>query len=113
MKQDNSKNRCPFTVPEGYFDNLEGNIMNMLPRTAHAPQKKARTLTFTKRLQHIAYAATIAAVFFLGSYILFTSNSKSETVATDDYYSNEYIDEMLNSYPIDDYTFYCYVTENY
>lgn len=112
MKLENHKNKQPFTVPEGYFDNLEGNIMKMLPHSAVAtPQKKARTIGFAKYLRHIGYAATIAVIFSLGSYMFLKSNGEPATA--DEYYSNEYIDEVLNNYPIDDYTFYCYVTENY
>ena len=112
MKLENHKNKRPFTVPEGYFDNLEGNIMKMLPRTTAAPQKKARIVNLAGRLRHIGYAATIAVIFSLGSYLFLRNNGSTETAATDEYYSNEYIDEVLNNYPIDDYTFYCYVTGN-
>ena len=108
MKLEDINNKKPFTVPDGYFENLDSNIMNMLPKKPVA--QKRRTMTLTSALRYTSYAAAVVVIFFLGTTLL-TSNSTA-TANNEDYYNNEYIDEVLSNYPIDDYTFYCYITDN-
>lgn len=62
--------RTPFTVPEGYFDDLAERLMAQLPEAAPAPA--AREVSLRPVLWHrfkplsIAAASIVAAVFALG-----------------------------------------------
>lgn len=110
MKLEDIKNKHPFTVPDGYFESLDSNIMRQLPKKPAATQQKHRTVNLTGYLRYTSYAAAILLAFFIGSTLLKSSDT---TIANnEEYFTGEYIDEMLTSYPIDDYTFYCYVTGN-
>ena len=104
-----------FTVPDGYFEQLNRNIMN-------ATAGKGATTTQHKRfvLGKFARIAGYAACFviFLGiAAAVFTPEKKEDgtmtTIATNENgdSENEYIDNVFNSYAIDDYTFYCYLTD--
>ena len=110
MKIEEFKNRESFTVPEGYFENLTDRITEKLP----ASKKSARTIVPVKWGQYIGYAATIAIAAIIGGTLFLGNTDKSAATATnsDEYYDAEYIDEMLNNYPIDDYTFFCCITGN-
>ena len=113
MKLDDYKNRNPFKVPEGYFDNLASNIVQQLPKEP-CEQKKRKTISLTRHLRHIGYAATIAVILFLGATAIVKTTGESTNIAAsnNEYYNNEYIDELLENYTFDDYTFYCYITDN-
>ncbi len=110
MKLEDIKNKKPLTVPDGYFENLDSNIMRMLPQKPVATPQKRRTVNLTGYLRYTSYAAATLLIFFIGSTLFKSHNSNIAN--NEEYYTGEYIDEMLTSYPIDDYTFYCYVTEN-
>ncbi len=114
MKLNDYKKREPFKVPEGYFENLADNIMQKLPREEASVHTTSRNTTLATRLRRIGYAASIAVILFLGSIAITQTSNKSTTIATssDELYSNEYIDDLLENYTFDDYTFYCYLTEN-
>ncbi|MBQ8542083.1 MAG: hypothetical protein IJ436_01235 [Bacteroidaceae bacterium] len=109
MKIEDFKNRQPFTVPENYFEQFNDNIMNMLPKAAVTEQKKHRTIALPRITRYISYAAMLAVVFIIG-HALYTKHDTSNQATAEEHYEGEYIDEMLNNYPIDDYTFYCYLT---
>ena len=53
-----------------------------------------------------------AGMLFAIGHTLYTLNEKANHATAEEHYEGEYIDEMLNNYPIDDYTFYCYLTGN-
>ena len=109
MELNRFKNKQPFKVPQGYFDELESNITRMLPATpATAPKRSGIRILPIAR--YAACAAAIATALIMGITMYNTGNNSS-MAATDEYY-DEYIDDMLNNYPIDDYTFYCCLTGN-
>lgn len=110
MKLEDFKNRQQFTVPENYFEQFAGNMMNMLPKEG-AKETKSRTIALPRIARYISYAAIFVVMFAIGATLLINNNTP-EYLATEEYYEGEYIDEMLNNYTIDDYTFYCYLTGN-
>lgn len=107
MKIEDFKNREPFTVPEGYFDTLAQRVTKKLP----AEKKSTRTILPTRWGQYIGYAATVAIAAVIGATLLLGNADNTATAAGgDEFYDAEYIDEVLNNYPIDDYTFFCCIT---
>lgn len=110
MKIEDFKNRQPFTVPESYFEQFGSNMMNLLQKKG-VKENKSHTITLPRIARYISYAAIFVVMFFIGS-ALFTNSNTPDTITAEEYYEGEYIDEMLNNYPIDDYTFYCYLTGN-
>ena len=117
----NDLNKNNFTTPEGYFEHLQKEILNATcdKKTTTVPlHKKVRG---TGLLRYIGYAATIAVVALLALGIMGNKDNDSTTTATaqqadintiETIADEEYIDNMLSSYPIDEYTFYCFVTDN-
>ena len=94
-------NRNPFTVPEGYFEQLAQQVMDRIP-AATQELKPAPKKTVFKQLRPWLYAAACVCVGVFTAGVLFNSqndNSKElEQMATLEqeninYYSDNYIDE--------------------
>ncbi|MBR2235194.1 MAG: hypothetical protein IJ892_09085 [Prevotella sp.] len=94
-------NRNPFTVPEGYFEQLAQQVMDRIPATTQE-LKPAPKKTVFKQLRPWLYAAACVCVGVFTAGVLFNSqndNSKElEQMATLEqeninYYSDNYIDE--------------------
>ena len=101
----NNKNH--FKVPEGYFEQFHQSMMEQIERT---PSKRRSIFSIGHQWR---YAAAIAAIFIMGGTIYSTGSSRQEQAyAMNEEYSSDFIDELLDSYPIDDYTFYTYLTSN-
>lgn len=114
MKQD-YKNRQPFSTPEGYFEGLNRSIINA---TGKVPEinatKKHYTLGWWTRT--IGYAAMLAIAIFVADNIAKDNDTASKkavarSIQEGQMLDNEMIDNILTNYPIDDYTFYCYLTD--
>ena len=104
-KQEHTKKEI-FTVPEGYFEQLNRNIMDA---TVNGNTTIQRRKSIFGRVA--GYAAAVAVLFVLAINILAPDNkANSENIAMSA--EEEYIDNILNSYTIDDYTFYCYLTNS-
>lgn len=104
--------KTPFKVPDGYFDNLNRNIMELIPQEDCIPdvsfvgKKIARPLYFRRR-RFIGAAASVtflAVLFGLAVYVLdsFNETSTHETVA----FSDEFIDNYLEESMVDEYLMY-------
>ena len=111
--EENKKNT--FTVPEGYFKQLNRNIMAAtVGNSVATPRRKHFVLGKFARIT--GYAAAIV-LFFGVAATLFMPNKKADdntvstTASTNMDCDNEYIDNIFNSYDIDEYTFYCYLTD--
>lgn len=92
MKSDNILERvevknAPFSVPEGYFDNLPGQIAT---RVVTSGKRGGRKVSIN-RFWPVATAASLAAIAF--GLWRFDAQSKSEATASAD---QEYIIEYLN-----------------
>lgn len=98
-----------FTVPEGYFEQLNREILSAtVDRSATAPRRKNHILGKLSRVA--GYAAAIALLFAVASNFFAPENWGDDSIASTA--ESEYIDNILNSYTIDDYTFYCYLTNS-
>ena len=114
------RNTNPFTTPEGYFEQLNRNIIEATCNNAPAP-KRATILNVAWR-KYVSYVASAAIILFIAGGMLFNGtlsetakkpapHQMTEAFMQDNEIDSEFIDNMLTSYPIDEYTFYCYLTE--
>lgn len=101
------KKKNNFRVPQGYFEQFHDTMMEQIGNT---PSKPRPIFSLGNQWK---YAAAIALLFIGGGalYIKDTIDNK-QMYAQSEEYSIEFIDEMLDNYPIDDYTFYTYLTSN-
>lgn len=89
-------NRNPFTIPEGYFEQLNDRIMSRLP------EKVAPKPTLIKRLRPLFYAAACigVAVFSVTVYFNHAETNSEQNMAElqqqDAAYSDGYIDDATD-----------------
>ncbi len=101
-------NRRTFTVPQGYFDNLDAGIISALPQTAEPQQ--VNVTTWMKIRPYLYMAAAFAGLFFgIGLFVDLGNGKNGSNLAQESQitiYSDEYIDSFLETAMIDDCTFY-------
>ena len=113
MNLDKFKNRQPFKVPDGYFEEFESNMPDILQRGSmkviRSPKRKplARIIRYTA-----CAAAVILATIIVGARLTNSYEQTAQITSQEVYDNSDFIDEVLNNYPIDDYTFYCCLTDN-
>lgn len=108
--------RNPFTVPEGYFEQLTAQVMDQLP------EKKPAKVAVMKRIRPWLYAAACVCVGVFIAAIAFNrqtedlqgqqqmANVGQENV----YYSDSYIDEAADYAMIDNQEIYsCLLADMY
>lgn len=106
----------PFTVPEGYFENLTSQVMSQLPE-----QKKQdfqiKQPTRWDRIKPWTYmAAMFAGAALLINIGKFNPNPFSDSTAINagneiELLSDEELDYSLNQSMFDDYSLYVYLSE--
>lgn len=110
--EDRKTGKKTFSVPENYFEDFHRNIMLHVQKTQLLPYcKKSNVKAMATSFTKWQYAAAVVLMFIIGGTAYLSTISQNSDIAANEY-SNEYIDDMLESYPIDDYTFYCYLTNN-
>lgn len=121
--------RNPFTVPEGYFEQLTQQVMDKIPQavvTEMKPAKKPAKVAVMKRLRPWLYAAACICVGVFIAAIAFNNRSEVATPQpaqqiavvneqTDyNYYSDSYIDEEADYAMIDNQEIYaCLMADMY
>ena len=109
MDLNNNKRNNSFTTPDGYFEKLNQGIKELTCNQASVRKSKSIALPRVARI--MSYAATIAIVAFVATYFIPTKHKNSpDYLAIEMLNDSEYIDNMLTIYPIDEYTFYSYLT---
>ncbi len=105
---DFKKREC-FRTPEDYFDRLNSQIKEATCKNIVVLPKRRG---FKQRIVEImSYAAIIAIVTIVTTSIIFRHTSKNNpSIVFEEFNDSEFIDNMLTDYPIDEYTFYCYLT---
>lgn len=108
MNINDYKNRSCFTTPDDYFEKLNIGIKEATCKKEAVPSKKRN---LTKRVANImGYAAMIAIVITVAISIILNSYKSDSVLSINGIDDSEFIDNMLTNYPIDEYTFYCYLT---
>ncbi len=108
-KIDEREARRPFTVPEGYFDNLTQNIMASLPEQESLYSTKIIVTPWMRIRPYLYAAAAFAGIFFcIKAAVGISTRNNAEIAQTEEttIYSDEYIDSFLETAMIDDYTLY-------
>lgn len=114
MKLEDYKKSSCFTTPDGYFEELNEKIKRA---TCGKERHKTKSMFYTRI---IGYAAMVAVVFFIAANLIFDrAGNTAETMAgqvsmpgtAEAFDDSEFIEKMLTEYPIDEYTFYCYMTD--
>ena len=108
-KFDERQMRRPFTVPEGYFENLTQDIMASLPEQESIYSSKITVTPWMRIRPYLYAAAAFAGIFFcIKAAIGINSRNNAEVALTEEttIYSDEYIDSFLETAMIDDYTLY-------
>ncbi len=106
---DECGSRRPFSVPEGYFDNLTQNIMSALPEQESAHTIKINVTPWMRLKPYIYAAAAFAGMYFIMKAGVGVTNSRNAEMAQTQettIYSEEYIDSFLETSMIDDFTLY-------
>lgn len=108
MNINDYKNRSCFTTPDNYFEKLNIGIKEATCKSAATNSKKAN---LTQRIVRImSFAAMIAIVATVATNIILNNHQSNSNLSFNGIDDSEFIDNMLNNYPIDEYTFYCYLT---
>jgi hypothetical protein len=107
--EDYKKKSC-FTTPDGYFEALNREIKEATCNSS-ATHSKRRSLTH-RVASLMGYAAAIAIAVIIATGITRNSDTGNIQATINELDDSEYIDNMLTNYPIDEYTFYCYLTGN-
>jgi len=109
-KIDEHEARRPFTVPEGYFENLTQNIMASLPEQDSIYSTKIIVTPWMRIKPYLYAAAAFAGIFFcIKAAVGISSRHNAVQMAKSEettIYSDEYIDSFLETAMIDDYTLY-------
>lgn len=110
MELEDYNKKDSFTTPDGYFEELNNRIMSA---TCHKSKPKTEKRMFTRIM---SYAAMVAVAFMVATGYIYNRAGNNETATAnvaepnEALYDTEFIESMLEEYPIDEYTFYCYMT---
>ena len=112
MEKPENRKKELFTVPDGYFEQLNSRIMDATAGKQTAVPRR-RSYVIGKFSRTAGYAAAVALLFGITANLIAPWHKSGNDAATSEnvYAENEYIDNILNSYTIDEYTFYCYLTD--
>lgn len=110
IKIDELEPRCPFTVPQGYFENLTQNIMATLPEQESLYSTTIKVTPWMRIRPYLYAAAAFVGIFFCIKAAVGITSSDNEAQMSQAYettiYSDEYIDSFLETAMIDDCTLY-------
>lgn len=108
--------RRPFSVPEGYFDNLTQSVMDVLPHQESVYSSNIVVTPWMRIRPYLYAAAAFTGLFFcIKASIGITSRDNSTEVSQSEpttIYTDEYIDSFLETAMIDDYTLYYTLVES-
>ena len=94
----------PFTVPEGYFDQLTSQVMSQLPER----RQKSRVVQLRKWF----YAAACVAVVAVMGLTYHFADDQAIVASVDSNTDNSYIDEAADYAMLDTTEIYAYLAEN-
>ena len=84
----------PFTVPEGYFDQLANQVIGQLPK------EEERKPAMLRRLRPLLYAAACTGLAIFGISIYLNDNASeqmpTETALQETFYNDSFIDDAAD-----------------
>lgn len=106
----------PFSVPEGYFENLTSEIMNKLPEKETTTFETKEPTMWERFKPWVYMAAMFVAAALIIQVASYNPNPFEETPtlsadAETEIVSDEYLDYALNQAMFDDYSLYVYLSE--
>lgn len=114
MHFDDERHPMPFSVPDGYFDNLTDRVMkHIIDEDQEQPKKTKGNM---KRLfPYAAAASVVAAAIGIGIYLNFSDNQQAtqgqtQTVQVAQNDDTQTIDEMADYFMYDDNDLYAYIS---
>lgn len=119
-EEDNIKKKAgpdnPFTVPEGYFDNLTEKIMGQLPEKEELPESVEEPTTWAKIRPWLYMAAMFIAILLPIRFIVQHTTTDDAALATNDAETEAVIEDyieyaIMDHTMMDDYTLYQFITE--
>ena len=96
--------RNPFTVPEGYFDQLANDVIQQLPER----RQKSRIVALRPWLY--AAASVVVAVVMAISFLFNQKDTQEQTA--DNAADNTYIEEVADYAMFDNAEIYAYLSDN-
>ena len=115
-KIDEREPRRPFSVPEGYFENLTQNIMAALPEQEPLYSTSIVVTPWMRIRPYLYSAAAFAGIFFCikAAVGISSTNNQAGMAQTQEttIYSDEYIDSFLETAMIDDCTLHYTLVES-
>lgn len=111
MRIEDHNKRNPFSTPEGYFEGLDKRIIEATSKTEPAARKRF-IIGGWKRV--LSYAAMLAVVALIAGELISQGVNRNNDIAAvqnEMSYDSDFYDTLLENYTIDDYTFYCCLTE--
>ena len=101
--------KSPFTVPEGYFDNLTARVMNNLPQQTKVVELKPKKHNYWKEIATVAAACVAGVVVFLNVH---TTNDVKLTADNQQVvYDEQYQQDMMEYAMIDANDVYTYLSD--
>lgn len=97
----------PFTLPDNYFEEFHEKLMQQLPAKGNTP---SRNYLKIKKVTYWMRAAAAALLLTAATTTVYLYSNDMQAARTADAESNEMIETIFDSYPIDDYNVYCYLT---
>ena len=99
----------PFTVPEGYFEDLTNRVMDNLPEKP-IPEYKVKPLTWWDKAKPSVY---LAAMFAGAAIIIKVLGYMHPDViaAEEEQYETEMVQNMVDAMQMDDYSLYLYLSD--
>jgi hypothetical protein len=120
-EEDKIKNLCgaktPFKVPEGYFEDFTQQLMNQLPEVKETAHPSEVRITLWQRVRPWFYmAAMFCGILLGGQYLMYHTQKSASPVTLADQTevtpNDEYLQSIMDNALMDDYTIYCYLTDN-
>ena len=100
----------PFTVPDGYFENLTENVMASLPEK-ELPEQKVLTLR-DKIKPYIYLAAMFVGAALIIQFLNYQKMNDPEYIEQQEaQYETQMIDNVMDNSMMDYYSLYLYLTD--
>ena len=104
------RDKNPFAVPENYFEDFHRKLMQELP--GKEMTAKPRRLLTMETIKRWSTAAAITLMFLISATALYQyiDNEGYSTSELTEAERNEYIESILDFYPLDEYNVYSCLT---